>query len=76
LENGKRDAGEGARTALRCVCGYTILCEVQPGGEYIGFLVFFDGEPTSETYGQRVKNCPGCGELIGLPVLSRINRLG
>jgi hypothetical protein len=61
-------------TALRCVCGHSILCEVQPEGEHIGFLVFFDGEPTSETYGQRVKSCPHCGEQLGLPLLYRINR--
>ena len=74
METGKRDAGGGSgRTALRCVCGHTILCEVQPGGERIGFLVFLDGEPTSKTCGQRVKNCPRCGEKLGLPVLYRIN---
>ncbi len=61
---------------LRCVCGHGILCEVQPEGERIGFLVFFDDEPTSETYGHRVKDCPRCGEQLGLPVLYRINRSG
>ncbi len=61
---------------LRCVCGYAILCEVQPEGERIGFLAFFDDEPTSETRGRRVKDCPSCGEQLGLPVLYRVNRSG
>ena len=61
---------------LRCVCGHRILCEVQPEGECIGFPAFFDGKPTSETYGQRVKSCSGCGEQLGLPVLYRENRPG
>ena len=68
--------GGSERATLRCVCGYAILCEVQPAGEYIGFLAFFDGEPTSEIYGQRVKGCPSCGEHLGLPMLSRIYGLG
>jgi hypothetical protein len=59
---------------LRCVCGHRILCEVQPEGECIGFLIFFDGKPTGETYGQRVESCPGCGEQLGLPVLYREDR--
>jgi hypothetical protein len=43
---------------LHCRCGHGILCEVQPEGERIGFLAFFDDEPTSETYAQRIKSCP------------------
>ena len=61
---------------LRCECGYRILCRVASAGERVGFLVFFDNEPTSETYGQQVKNCPRCGEELGLPILYRINRRG
>ena len=61
---------------LRCMCGHSISCEVQPEGERIGFLAFFDDEPTSETYGERVKSCPRCGEQLGLPLLYRINRPG
>ena len=61
---------------LRCTCGHSILCEVQPEGERIGFLVFFDDEPTSETYGEWVKSCPSCGEQLGLPLLYRSNPSG
>ncbi len=60
----ERDAGGDGRTALRCVCGHALLCEVRSAGEGIGFLVCFDDEPTSETRGQQVKNCPSCGEPL------------
>lgn len=76
LEKGEDGAGGGKRAVLSCVCERRILCEVQPEGEHIGFLVFFDGEPTSETYGQRVKSCPGCGKQLGLSVLYLENRPG
>ena len=77
LGKGEHDAGgRGSYAAVGCVCGHGIICEVRNGGEHIGFLAFFDGEPTSETYGQRVKSCPRCGEQLGLPVLYRINRSG
>ena len=66
----------GNRAMLRCVCGHPILCEVLPEGERIGFLAFFDDEPTSETRGRRVKTCPNCSEQLGLPSLYRINRSG
>jgi hypothetical protein len=69
LEKDERGAGGGSRAVLRCVCDRRILCKVQPEGEHIGFLVFLDGEPTSGTYGQRVKSCPGCGKQLELSVL-------
>ena len=76
MEKDEHGAGGDGRVALRCVCGYRISCEVQPAGERIGYLAFFDNEPTSETYGERVKSCPRCGEQLGLPLLYRINRPG
>jgi hypothetical protein len=76
LEKDEEGAGGGNRAVLRCTCGHSILCEVQPEGERIGFLAFFDDEPTSRTRGQRVKSCPGCGEQLGLPLLYQINRSG
>ncbi len=76
MEKGEDGAGGGRRAVLRCVCDRRIQCEVQPAGEYIGFLAFFDYEPTSKTYGERVKSCPRCGEQLGLPLLYRSNRQG
>jgi hypothetical protein len=68
---------EATEARLRCVCGHGILCEVRPGGEHIGYLAFFDDEPTSsETYGQRVESCPGCGEQLGLPLFLRKDQPG
>jgi hypothetical protein len=45
---------------LRCTCGHAILCEMQR----LGTLTFFDAGPTSETHGERVESCPGCGEQL------------
>jgi DNA-directed RNA polymerase subunit RPC12/RpoP len=60
--------------ALRCVCGYAILCEVRWEGERLGTLVFFDGEEASKTYQERMKRCPGCGEQLELLMLLAKNR--
>jgi hypothetical protein len=68
--------GETTKAKLRCVCDHSILCEVRPEGERIGFLEFLDDEPTSGTYGRRVKSCPNCGEQLGLALLYPKNRLG
>ena len=76
MEKGEDGAVGGKRAVLRCVCGHKILCEVQPGGDGMGFLAFFDGEPKSESYGQRVRSCPGCGKRLGLPVLLREKQPG
>jgi hypothetical protein len=54
---------------LQCACGYAILCEVRRLGERVGTLAFFDHDPTSETYGERVKSCPGCDVHLELPRL-------
>jgi hypothetical protein len=51
---------------LRCACGHGIRCEVKRAGVYLGFLAFFDVEPTSQTRGERLESCPGCGERLGL----------
>ena len=61
--------GEITEARLRCVCGFSIVCQVRPAVERIGFLAFFDDEPTSETYGERVQSCPSCGEQLGLVLL-------
>ncbi len=49
---------------LQCPCGYAIVCEVWSLMERLGAAVFFDDELSSETYGERVKSCPGCGEQL------------
>jgi hypothetical protein len=49
---------------LRCPCGHAILCEVRRLVERVGIVAFFDDESTSETYGERVRSCPGCGEQL------------
>ena len=49
---------------LQCACGYAILCEVRSLIERLGAAAFFDHELSSETYGERVKSCPGCGEQL------------
>ncbi len=54
---------------LQCPCGYAVLCEVERLGERLGTLVFFDHDPSSETYSQRVKNCLGCGVHLEFPRL-------
>ena len=66
MAKGERDAAEHGRSALRCVCGHALLCEVRSAGEGIGVLVCFDDEPTSETCGQQVKTCPYCGGPLRL----------
>jgi hypothetical protein len=64
-------AGAGDRITRQCVCGHSIIFEVRSEGDYIGFLAFFDGEPGSESYGERVKRCPGCAEQLGFPLFFR-----
>ncbi len=50
--------------ALQCPCGYAILCDVRCFRERLGTLAFLDNEQTSQTYGERVRSCPGCGEQL------------
>jgi hypothetical protein len=50
--------------ALQCPCGYAILCDVRCFRERLGTLAFLDNEQTSQTYGKRVRSCPGCGEQL------------
>ena len=60
---------QGEAITLQCPCGYAILCEVRSLMERLGAAVFFDDEPTSETYGEQVKSCPGCGEQLAFLTL-------
>jgi hypothetical protein len=52
--------------ALRCLCSYAISVVLRGAGEGICTIVFFDDGPTSETRGERVRECPSCGERLGL----------
>jgi hypothetical protein len=56
-------------TRLLCECGHNICCAVRQEGERLGFLVFSDDEPKSETLGERIRECPGCGERLRLLTL-------
>lgn len=48
---------------LYCGCGHTIWSELW-WEEPRDVLLFFDDLETSETYGERVTHCPGCGRQI------------
>ena len=56
-------------TGWVCACTHRLFFEVERAGERLGFLRFIDDEPKSATYGQRIQDCPGCGERLGLPAL-------
>jgi hypothetical protein len=51
---------------LACSCAYCLVCREIRQGERLGFLSFFDDEPDSQTRGERVLECPGCGKRLGL----------
>ena len=52
--------------ALRCVCSHAISVVLRDLGESMCSITFFDDEPTSETCRERVRECPSCGERLGL----------
>jgi hypothetical protein len=56
-------------TRWACSCAHRLVCVVRRRGERLGSLDFFDDERDSETHGQRVRECPGCGERLGLLAL-------
>ena len=58
---------EAARAV--CPCAHRIICAVVREGERLGLLRVFDDEPKSATYGQRIEDCPSCGERLGLLAL-------
>jgi hypothetical protein len=35
----------------------------------LGFLAFFDDEPTSSADGKPIQHCPGCGQRLALHTL-------
>ncbi|MDP8926410.1 MAG: hypothetical protein M3M97_05775 [Actinomycetota bacterium] len=51
-----------------CGCGYEIWSELW--WKESGYaLVFSDGLKTSETHGERITHCPGCGRRLERGVL-------
>ena len=60
--------------ALRCMCAHAVYLALGNRGERVCTLLFFDDEPASETYGERVRECPSCGEQLGFHTL--VGRLG
>lgn len=48
---------------LYCRCGHKIWSELW-WKEPKDVLLFFDDLETSETYGEHVTHCPGCGQHI------------
>lgn len=63
--NDRRDNSWSAYRLL-CACGYRVRCEVMRYGEGLGELVFFDDTESSMTKGERVRDCPGCHDQLGL----------
>ena len=54
---------------LYCECGHWIWSELwwkEPGH----VLLYFDDMEKSETYGERVTHCPGCGQRLRNGVLN------
>ncbi len=43
-----------------CSCAHKIRFEVRYDEDFVN-LIFFDGVETSETYGEQITQCPGCG---------------
>ena len=68
-ESGGGTAHGLERRSVLCACTYPILCEVIQEGERLGFTRFFDDAPESETRGERVSSCPGCGRALGIHLL-------
>lgn len=52
--------------ALLCVCGHAMSVLPKSTEEHLCILDFFDDELSSESFGERVLECPGCGERLGL----------
>jgi hypothetical protein len=56
----------GELVEMRCLCSYPISVVLLGAGEQLSTITFFDGEPMSETYDERVRECPSCSERLGL----------
>jgi hypothetical protein len=56
----------GDLIALLCVCGHDMSVLLRNEDEHLCILNFFDNDPLSSTFGELVRECPGCGERLGL----------
>jgi hypothetical protein len=45
-----------------CICAHKIRFEVRYEDDWV-HIGFFDDMETSETYGEEITQCPGCGGL-------------
>jgi pyruvate/2-oxoacid:ferredoxin oxidoreductase beta subunit len=55
------------QAAVLCrACGHGIYLKLERKGVRLGLLAFFDDEPSSPTYGERVQQCPGCGKSLAI----------
>lgn len=61
----RRLVGQSA-ALVSCTCGHDIFSSIVRAGERLGTVVFFDGEVTSETHGERVERCPRCDQKLEL----------
>lgn len=68
LSGGKTVLEERA-ALVRCACGYGISVELSDEGARICNVMLFDNEPSSDSHGERVRECPGCGVGLGLHTL-------
>lgn len=59
---------------LRCSCGHGIAVELRGEGLRVATVAFVDDEPGSDTRGERVRECPGCGARLGLHALAPRSR--
>jgi hypothetical protein len=48
---------------IYCSCGHKLWCEARFEEEDLLRLIFFDNVESSETYGEQITQCPGCGGL-------------
>ena len=66
LPNGSHGLNLSLKAGLHCVCGHGLSYELRREGERLGTFSIFDDEPASESCGERICECPSCGEQLGL----------
>lgn len=67
LDDGRKTTG--LTYEFLCTCGYKVRCGIVQYGDQLGGLVFFDDEESSRTWGEMVRQCPGCDSRLDLPGL-------